>query len=187
MKPILEQKFSASEIKNYTFLKSQNKLKTSSIGRLFDAVASLLNITDFNSYEGEAAILLENKITDYDISNCKNYLTSIENGISATQIISAIYNDIQQGSLTQNIIANFLFTLANSIIAIAKKHNYKHIALSGGVFQNTTLVDMLIALTPKEIKLYFHKDLSPNDENISFGQIMYYLKITKHQKQTTNN
>ena len=81
MKPILEQKFSASEIKNYTFIKSLDKLKTSSIGRLFDAVASLLNITDFNSYEGEAAILLENKITDYDLSNCKNYLTSIENGI----------------------------------------------------------------------------------------------------------
>ena len=70
-----------------------------------------------------------------------------------------------------------MYTLAFSIIEIAKRNEYKHIALSGGVFQNTTLVDMLIELAPQEIKLYFHKDLAPNDENISFGQIMYYLHI----------
>jgi len=177
MKPILEQKFSASELKNYSYLKSQNKLKTSSVGRLFDAVASLLNITDFNTYEGEAAILLENRITEYDISNCKTYLNNPEKGVSAKEIILAIYNDIQKGNSTENIIASFLFTLANSIIAITKNNDFKHIALSGGVFQNTTLVDLLIDLTPKEIKLYFHKYLSPNDENISLGQLMYYLKI----------
>ena len=122
-----------------------------------------------------------------ELAKLRRVLRDPDGNIWSDVFLRHIYNDIQQGSLTQNIIANFLFTLANSIIAIAKKHNYKHIALSGGVFQNTTLVDMLIALTPKEIKLYFHKDLSPNDENISFGQIMYYLKITNHKKTTNNN
>jgi len=177
IKPILEQKFSASEIKNYTYLKSQNKLKTSSVGRLFDAVASLLNITDFNTYEGEAAILLENLVTEYDLKTCKSYLKTIEHGISPKEIIKNIAIDFKSGASKETIVVNFLFTLANTIIEIAKANNYKHIALSGGVFQNTTLVDMLIELAPQEIKLYFHKDLSPNDENISFGQIMYYLKI----------
>jgi len=39
------------------------------------------------------------------------------------------------------------------------------------------LVDMLLELAPKTVNLYFHKDLSPNDENISFGQMLYYLNI----------
>ena len=77
----------------------------------------------------------------------------------------------------ETIISNFLFTLAKMILDFSIEKDFTRIALSGGVFQNTTLVDILIELAPKEFKLYFHKDLSPNDENISFGQLMYYLHI----------
>jgi hydrogenase maturation protein HypF len=176
MTDVLVQKFTSTELKNYQYLKKNNQLKTSSVGRLFDAVASLLNITDYNSYEGEAAILLENVVESYQLKNCKSYLNSTDT-ISGSKIISAIYNDIQLGTSTENMIADFLFTLATSILKMAENQHFKHIACSGGVFQNTTLVDMLIELAPKEIKLYFHRDLSPNDENISFGQLMYYLHI----------
>lgn len=174
---ILEQKFNSNELKNYQYLKRQNKLKTSSVGRLFDAVASLLNITDYNSYEGEGAILLENSIDSYHLKNCKSYLNTSFDIISPKEIISNIYKDIKKGISSKTIVVNFLFTLSNFIVEYAKNNSYKHIAFSGGVFQNTTLVDMLIELAPKEIKLYFHSDLSPNDENISFGQLMYYLNI----------
>jgi hydrogenase maturation protein HypF len=175
MQDLLTQKFTEKELKTYNFLKTQNKLKTSSIGRLFDAVASLLNITDFNSYEGEAAILLENLIVDIDLKSCKNYHKTPN--FSASEIIQQIYNDFKKGISKQQIIANFLFTLATTILDVANTNNYQYIACSGGVFQNSTLVDMLIELAPNKIKLYFHKNLSPNDENISFGQLMYYLKI----------
>jgi hydrogenase maturation protein HypF len=177
MNSILEEKFTPSEIKNYTYLKSQNKLKTSSVGRLFDAVASLLNITDFNSYEGEAAILLEYSISSYILTECKPYCNSTSNGFSAKEIVQNIYKDVLKGVSKEKIIVDFLFTLANVVLDFSKEKDYNKIALSGGVFQNSTLVDMLIELAPKEIKLYFHKDLSPNDENISFGQIMYHLHI----------
>ncbi|MFK5890619.1 MAG: carbamoyltransferase HypF [Flavobacteriaceae bacterium] len=177
MLEIVSEKFTKNEFKTYQSLKNTNTLKTSSVGRLFDAVASLLNITDKNTYEGEAAILLENSITDYDLPSCKSYLKQEGNIISGKEIIKNIYADLKNGITREKIITNFLFTLAKSIIDTAKTNDYKHIALSGGVFQNTTLVDMLIALAPKEINLYFHKELSPNDENISFGQIMYYLNI----------
>jgi hydrogenase maturation protein HypF len=176
MNGILEQKFTSYELKTYQYLKENNKLKTSSVGRLFDAVASLLNITDCNTYEGEAAILLENVVETYDFKSCKSYLNSSE-VFSAKEIILNIYKDISIGNSSKSIIPNFLFTLANFIVNYAEKHHYKHLAFSGGVFQNTTLIDMLIELAPKEIKLYFHKDLSPNDENISFGQLMYYLHL----------
>lgn len=177
LQSVVAEKFSKEELAIYQSLKKQHKLKTSSVGRLFDAVASLLDICDKNTYEGEAAILLENLVLDYDIKSCKSYLNDIENGIYPKEIISKIYTDIKLGEPRAQIIANFLFTLAFLILEMAKNKNYKHIALSGGVFQNTTLMDMLLELVPKEIKLYFHKELSPNDENISFGQIMYYLHI----------
>lgn len=177
MNDILETKFTSNELKTYQTLKKSNSLKTSSVGRLFDAVASILDITDYNSYEGEAAILMENLITDYNLNSCKSYLEIIENEISSEEIIKNIGKDFKNGNSKENIIINFLYTLANAIFEIAKTNQYNHIAFSGGVFQNTTLVDMLIELVPKEIKLYFHNDLSPNDENISFGQLMYYLNI----------
>ncbi|MEZ4841129.1 MAG: carbamoyltransferase HypF [Flavobacteriaceae bacterium] len=177
MRAVLEQKFTESELKTYKTLLKKNKLKTSSVGRLFDAVASLLNITYYNSYEGEAAILLENRLKDYDFKNCTNYISNPEKKLSAKEIIANIYADLQHNVSTEQIITNFLFTLANSIFSVAKKHNYKHIAFSGGVFQNTTLVDMLLELAPKNYKLHFHKSLSPNDENISFGQLLYYTNI----------
>ena len=174
---VLKDKFTQNELKTYLTLKNSNPLKTSSAGRLFDAVASLLNIADFNIYEGEAAILMENRIQNYDLKSCICYLSAPEKGISAKEIIKNIYADIQRKTPTEEIIINFLYTLAFSIIEMAKSKNYKHITFSGGVFQNTTLLDLLIALAPKEINLYFHKDLSPNDENSSFGQLMYYLNI----------
>jgi hydrogenase maturation protein HypF len=177
MSKILKEKFTNNELKTYQSLKISNKLKTSSIGRLFDAVASILNITNYNSYEGEAPILLENLVTTYDLQSCKSYLNTLEFGISSKEIIQNIAIDFKAGVSKETIVVNFLFTLATTIIKIAETNKYKHIACSGGVFQNTTLVDMLLELTPKEIKLYFHKDLSPNDENISFGQIMHYLHI----------
>ncbi len=177
METILAEKFTSNELNSYQYLKENNKLKTSSIGRLFDAVASLLNITDYNSYEGEAAILLENLVTKYDLAFCKSYLNSIETEISSKEIIKNIAIDFKNGVLKETIVVNFIFTLANVIIEIAKINNYSHIAASGGVFQNTTLVDMLLELAQKDLKLYFHKELSPNDENISFGQLQYYSNI----------
>jgi hydrogenase maturation protein HypF len=179
MVEVSQEKFTAYELKTYHTLKNTNQLKTSSVGRLFDAVASLLNITDYNTYEGEAAILLENSISNYNIKSCKSYLSAPEKGISAIEIIKNMVDDFQNGNPKDQLILNFLYTLAFSIIEIAKSNNYEHVAFSGGVFQNTTLVDIIIELAPKEIKLYFHKDLSPNDENISFGQLMYYLNIIK--------
>jgi hydrogenase maturation protein HypF len=177
MEEILEKKFTSNELRTYQTLKNKNKLKTSSIGRLFDAVASLLNITDYNTYEGEAAILLENLVANYNLKDCKSYVKKPFKVISAKEIIKNIANDFKKGMSKEKIIANFLFTLAKLIIDIAKKNNYNHVVFSGGVFQNTVLIDMLLKLAPKEIKLYFHKNLSPNDENISFGQLMYYLHI----------
>ena len=143
-------------------------------------MASLLNICDINTYEGEAAILIENKIIDYKLEECKLYCSiSKENSIPTEELLYNLYLDLKNGNSKENIIANFLFTLASIIYQIAKNQKIKQIAFSGVVFQNITLIDMIKVLSRNEYKLYFHKDLPPNDENISFGQIMYYLHCKK--------
>ncbi len=172
----LTNKFSNEEINIYKSLKNKNTLKTSSVGRLFDAVASLLDICDYNSYEGEAAILLENQIEKYNLSICKSYHSNFDNNTIKTKlIIKNINSDLKKGVDKQKIITNFIFTLAEIILQIAKQNNYKKIALSGGVFQNTILIDILKELSSDKFDLFFNINLAPNDENISFGQMMYYL------------
>ena len=172
---ILEDKFTQEESNIYNTLKQSNTLKTSSVGRLFDAVASGLNICDFNSYEGEAAILLENTIEDFDVSSCKAYCDLDEKGNIPTQTLVKNLMDDFRNNPKEVVIQNFLFTLSSLILKIASKYEIKHIAFSGGVFQNTTLIDMINILFQDQYKLYFNSELSPNDENVSFGQIMYYL------------
>jgi hydrogenase maturation protein HypF len=173
---VLNSKFSSEELQVLTAVKEKNKLKTSSVGRLFDAVSSLLNICDFNSFEGEAAMLLENRIIDYNIESCIDYCKEFSGKtIPTVQILKGVQTDIKYGLETSQIAANFIFTLASIIYKVAEKSNYSKICLSGGVFQNTMLIDMLMDLNNNKYKLFFNRNLTPNDENIAFGQIMYYL------------
>ncbi|MBO0343279.1 carbamoyltransferase HypF [Flagellimonas profundi] len=176
------QKFSKQEISVYNHLKKKESLQTSSVGRLFDAVASLLDLCNFNTYEGEAAILLENQITDYQLENCKSYVSEMVNGTVPTkELFNNLYLDFKTGKKKEEIATNFLYTLATVVLKMAEQWNIQEIAMSGGVFQNTVLVDMIKELSGSEYKLYFNRNLSPNDENISFGQLMYnqHIKIER--------
>jgi hydrogenase maturation protein HypF len=178
MQSILDEKFSSEECAIYHSLKEKNQLKTSSVGRLFDAVASLLNICDINTYEGEAAMLIENYIMDYKLEDCESYCSKLKGGLVPTkELFYNLHVDYKKGNSKENVITNFLFTLASLVYQIADHNNLKIIAFSGGVFQNTTLIDMIKEIGEAEYKLYFNRNLSPNDENISFGQIMYYLNV----------
>ena len=160
-------------------MKLNSQLKTSSVGSLFDVVASLLGVCDLNTYEGEAAILFENYIVEYDINDCISYGSVLDNGLIPTkELFHNLYLDFKKGNSKENIIINFFYTLASLVFQFAKKYHYKHIAFSGGVFQNTTLIDMIKEIGEEEYKLYLNINLAPNDENISFGQIMYYLKCS---------
>lgn len=171
---ILRQKFTTTELRIYNQMLQKNTLKTSSIGRLFDAVASLLNLIDLNTYESEASILLENFASKYKGVDLIDF-SSQNNSLSGRKIILNIIKAISEGQSKEKIAKSFIYTLVKIIINYAKKSQIKIVACSGGVFQNAILVSLLLEMTKEaNIELKLNLKLSANDENISFGQLMYY-------------
>ncbi|WP_340066415.1 carbamoyltransferase HypF [Ascidiimonas aurantiaca] len=176
---IIKNKFLETEWNIYSKTIKNNTLKTSSVGRLFDAAASALDIVDINTFEAEAAMQLENCAGRYSGSNYIDLLqkTTYVN-IPSKQLIHTIVKAYQEGFSKEQLAYSFIYTLAKCIIKMAKENHVKIIASSGGVFQNALLVSILRQMAKKErISLKLNRKLSVNDENISFGQLMYYNHI----------
>lgn len=188
---LLCPKFTASEWALYIKLRTTSQLYTSSVGRLFDAVASLLGLADRVSYEGEAAGLLEERANRYvrkhGFSTARSYLPANWTTLNVpTQLIVAgvLEDSIAQKSVDE-IAARFHATLVAVVRTVAQQQCIDRLAFSGGVFQNALLVDWLRHDLEPAFQLYFHQQLSPNDECISFGQLaLYSLDTTLH---STNN
>ncbi|MFD2935153.1 carbamoyltransferase HypF [Spirosoma flavum] len=160
----------------------KNRLKTSSVGRLFDAVTALLGLADQVSYEGEAALLLETHAARYvrakGYTGVQSYLPDVTTQIPTRAVVEGVVRDIQAGQSTDQIAAAFHYTLVQVVAALAQQTGIRQLAFSGGVFQNALLVDWLRHKLEPAHKLYFHHQLSPNDECISFGQIAHYALTT---------
>jgi hydrogenase maturation protein HypF len=176
---LLKSKFTDLEWKIYTHkLKKNNVLKTSSIGRLFDSVASILDLSDIQTYEGQAAALLQVKAeehfkvygTAYDISYD---IKEMGSNFSGSALLTMIQSDLHSEINVSCIAAKFHLTLVQWIDHIATEQQVAKIGFSGGVFQNTLLIDLIIFHLAEKYELLFNQDLSPNDENISFGQLIY--------------
>lgn len=175
-------KFSPQEWQVYQALKAAGRLKTSSVGRLFDAVASLLGLCDRNTFEGEAAMLLESQCGTGTPSRLESYARLTGSGnIPTRALLSQIRAALVKGVAIPDIIRNFMFTLARLVLEKADAGGFRKIAFSGGVFQNACLADMLRETGNGKYELYFHRELSPNDENIAYGQLMYYLYCQNHE------
>lgn len=182
--PEIANKFTDAELQLYQPMLASPTLQTSSIGRLFDAVASLVLGIDKTSYEGEAAMMLEAAALSAagtgsapeTVNN--DYLFPIEN--YTVDLFSAILKDLRNGLSTTTIALKFHYSLVTLIRQVAKAKKAKKMAFSGGVFQNSLLVELILEELSGDFKLYFHKQLSPNDENISYGQLAWY---TLHEKQ----
>ncbi len=192
---ILRPKFSPEEWDNYNLLIKKNKLKTSSAGRIFDAVSSLLGLIDKASYEGEAAMLLEDEALCYfksglNIPDAWFEDEALEKPLSTESLMNEILKKIIGGIDKPQIAAWFHVQLVLVIQTQATQQHCNKICFSGGVFQNALLIDLSIKILRGKHQLYFNKDLSPNDENISFGQLVRYQignmndEIKYHNKVT---
>lgn len=191
LKNQLQSKFDPTEWKIYQQLLDRNQsIKTSSVGRLFDAVAAILGISDKQSYEGEAAIQLEHLAAKYVMKHgpdfTESYFDSITNHPTIDLKVGLIklLSDLNQGKSKGFIAAKFHFSLIGLIQLVTDQLNVKKIAFSGGVFQNKLLVDLLLEHLGTDYQLFFHRELSPNDENIAYGQLAF-LAI-QQQKEALN-
>jgi hydrogenase maturation protein HypF len=179
----LKQKFTDVEWDLYKKVVGRNdQIQTSSAGRLFDAVAALLGLADQVSYEGEAGLLLEDLARSYCDRHGFDFEGAYSVGIDAAaapvvlrteDLLKQIIRDLQSGEDKAYIAAKFHGALVDSIGRMAGQLHVKNIAFSGGVFQNALLLDMIPSRLGPDYHLYFHRQLSPNDENISFGQWAY--------------
>jgi hydrogenase maturation protein HypF len=152
---------------------------TSSMGRLFDAVAALIGVRGVIQYEAQAAIDLETCASEAsDEIGGYRFSTQVQNGVSIIKvhdILEAIVTDLNKNTSKAAIAAKFHNTIAHMILHsceyISNKTGLKHVALSGGVFQNRLLLKRTIAmLKPEGLRVYTHHQVPCNDGGISLGQ-----------------
>ncbi|MEM1001073.1 MAG: carbamoyltransferase HypF [Bacteroidota bacterium] len=184
-KEAIRLKFSATEWQIYNKMLQNNQLKTSSAGRLFDAVASALKLTDYNTYEAEASMLLEKCAREYKSNDPIDFLEGISyENIPSHNIINQILNCVEREHDKAHIAFSFIYTLSQSIIKKAQRNNFRTVACSGGVFQNSVLVEMLL---DSGLNIKLHQNLSPNDENIAYGQLKYFQHIKEEENVFSNS
>jgi hydrogenase maturation protein HypF len=150
--------------------KNVNTPKTSSVGRLFDGVASLLDLCQVNQYEGHAAMLLENSATNSDTTDFYHFEIH-EKTIDWQPMIEQLLSDKYRHSVNY-CAAKFHNTLAKICLEIALIANQKNIVLSGGCFQNALLTKKVYALLNSEnFTVYTHQNVPPNDGGLALGQL----------------
>jgi hydrogenase maturation protein HypF len=159
--------------------KNINTPITSSAGRLFDAVTSLIGIRQIMSFEGQAAMELEFAIADtqsdeaYEIRLIEPSTDSHPLQIDWEPMIVGIINDVKLKKDRSLIAVKFHNTMAEGIIRIAKMIGEQRVALSGGCFQNKYLTERVIArLVNEGFQPYWHQRVPPNDGGIALGQLV---------------
>jgi hydrogenase maturation protein HypF len=158
---------------------------TSSVGRLFDAVASLIGVRDMVTYEGQAAMELEWRASGV----CKNaaYPFDLEEltgdnapqtpfVVDARPMIQAIVHDIARGTALPLIARRFHSTMADAVVAVCERlrslTGLNVVVLSGGVFMNALLTQESVnELKRRDFLVHTHRLVPSNDGGLSLGQL----------------
>lgn len=161
--------FTPHEIKSLkqVYTKKLNAPLCSSLGRIFDAVAVVCGMQGRVSYDGESGLYVESL---YDETIHESYHFTCKEGVIHYK---EAFVEMIADKEPRIIASKFINTLVKIIESIAKEYSYK-IVLSGGVFQNRTLVEKI--LTIKNHVLISQHQLPPNDGGICVGQLYYALQ-----------
>ena len=163
-------RFDENQLKRLEIGLKAASVQTSSLGRIFDAVASIVLGLDSVSYDAQAPMELE-ALYDSSLDVCYEFSVSGE-------IISlkAVLKSILAESLPSVAATGFINGIAALIAKIAKKHD-KSVVLGGGCFANKALLERTITLLKAQnTPYYLPKNLPAGDESIALGQLYYALK-----------
>jgi hydrogenase maturation protein HypF len=147
--------------------------RTSSMGRLFDAVAALCGLPAVISFEGHAAMALE-FAADENVREA--YPLPLSGGAPAVAdwapLIRGVLADRASGEPIGRIAARFHNALAELAVAIAERQRWPRVALTGGCFQNALLTERVRArLLEAGLAVYTHHQTPPGDGGIAVGQL----------------
>ncbi len=155
----------AKSFKNYEIVKKLINGPfpiTSSMGRVFDAVAFLGGFIEKNEYEGFSGLRVEKFYNE----NIKDFIDiKIEKELDFKEVFNFAY--LNRGNL--NLISSvFINSIVNLVVKISKEYKLP-VILSGGVFQNKTLLGKIL----ENIDVYYNREIPINDGGISLGQVAY--------------
>ncbi|HEX2052713.1 MAG TPA: carbamoyltransferase HypF [Actinomycetota bacterium] len=153
--------------------KGLNAPLTSSAGRLFDAAAAVAGLSDTVSYEGQAAIELE-QVADTSVKRSYS-CPVVDRRMRGADLIGALAEDVARGVPVPEVAAAFHNGLAAALVEVAleavRGSGLRTVALSGGTFQNQLLVERVARpLENAGLEVLTHSRVPPNDGGISLGQ-----------------
>jgi hydrogenase maturation protein HypF len=179
-----------------------NSPLTTSVGRLFDAIGSILGLCQKANFEGQAAMELEFAIKEtksderygFKIMETKRQ-GSVEREyyrptliVDWEPILRSVLIDKSNSIPTRLVAAKFHNTLAELVVQLAERVANQRVALSGGCFQNKYLTERVVTeLTRKGFRPYWHQRVPPNDGGISLGQIFVALQRNKVRSPKRGN
>lgn len=157
-----------------------NTPPTSSCGRLFDAVSSLLGLRDRVSFEGQAAMELEQLASEEGGLGRYGFEFICSGGvkqISVLPMFEQIVDELMRGVPEPIIARKFHNTVADFMVEacrfIAEETGLRKVVLSGGTFQNVLLLRLLLSrLHELGLEVFCHNRVPPNDGGIALGQAM---------------
>jgi hydrogenase maturation protein HypF len=160
---------------------------TTSAGRLFDAVASLIGVRQKCTFEGQAAMALEALASEdappYDFVLDDRFADFAETRwktpplvVDWRPMIEGLLADMRHGSAAL-VAGRVHATMATMIAAVARRLGARRVVLSGGCFQNRLLLERaIVELRGIGVTPYWHQRVPPNDGGIALGQIAAYAR-----------
>jgi hydrogenase maturation protein HypF len=153
-----------------------NAPRTSSAGRLFDAVSAILGVRDTVTYEGQAAVELEQRVRrDEEASYPVPLQETVPLSGAGPALVRCVVEDLLAGVDVGRIAARFHNGLSRAVVdavaVLRERTGLGTVALSGGVFQNVVLLERVVAgLQRSGMRVLVHARVPPNDGGISLGQ-----------------
>ena len=165
--------------------KNINSVKSTSAGRIFDAVSAILNIKRSSTFEGEASTSLMFAAQKYEKENLDiSFMSDIElikdNVLNTNELVLNIAEKYLNGEDREKLAYYFHDMLSSMIVKQCVLSSLitgiKTVALSGGVYQNILLLKLTKEKLKKEnLNVIHHSIIPPNDGGIALGQALYGL------------